>query len=284
MLLGVKHFPSISCKKQILLKLDAMHTVKPTHYSPKLPTTNVVLTVRCHWDIFTAKKIMQKRITTTFLLAMGTLCATAQNCKNYLLLQNNKRVEMTVYNRKGKEDGKQVWMISNVKNAGKTTTATINTEFFSGKGKSINKSTSQVQCNGGSLQMSMKLMMGEAQLKQMNNATAKASGEFIDYPANIKEGDNLPDGNMQIDYTMEGGMTASIEISVTGRSVGGKESITSPAGTWECYKITSNQKIISKVAGIGIPIKMEVTEWYAPGVGVIKTESKYGSTLITAIQ
>ncbi len=227
---------------------------------------------------------MQKIIAAIALLVIASLPAQAQNCKNYLLLQNNKRVEMTVYNRKGKEDGKQVWLVSNVKNVGKTTTATLNTEFFTGKGKSINKSESQVQCSGGSLQMSMKLMMGEAQQKQMNNATVKAKGEFIDYPATIKEGDKLPDGNMQMDYTMEGGMAASIEIIITERSVGGKEPITSPAGTWECFKITSHQKIISKIAGMGIPFKTDVTEWYAPGVGVIKTESKYGSTLITAIE
>lgn len=227
---------------------------------------------------------MKKTIGAIALLIMVGLLAQAQNCKNYLLLQNNKRVEMTVYNRKGKEDGKQVWMVSNVKNAGKSTIATLNTEFFNGKGKSINKSESQIQCSGGSLQMSMKLMMSEAQLRQMNNATAKASGEFLDYPSTVKEGDQLPDGNMKIDYTMESGMSASIEIIITERSVGGKESITSPAGTWECFKITSNQKIVSKIGGIGIPIKMELTEWYAPGVGVIKTESKYGSTLITAIE
>lgn len=227
---------------------------------------------------------MQKIIAAIALLIIASLPAQAQNCKNYLLLQNNKRVEMTVYNRKGKEDGKQVWLVSNVKNVGKTTTATLNTEFFNGKGKSINKSESQVQCSGGSLQMSMKLMMSEAQLKQMNNATVKAKGEFLDYPSTIKEGDKLPDGNMQMDYTMEGGMAASIEIIITERSVGGKESITSPAGTWDCFKITSNQKIISKIAGMGIPFKTDVTEWYAPGVGVIKTESKYGSTLITGIQ
>lgn len=227
---------------------------------------------------------MQKIIAAIALLVIAGLPAQAQNCKNYLLLQNNKRVEMTVYNRKGKEDGKQVWLVSNAKTVGKTTTATLNAEFFNSKGKSITKSESQIQCNGGALQMSMKLMMSEAQLRQMDNATAKAKGEFLDYPVNVKEGDNLPDGNMQIDYTMQGGMAASIEITITNRQVGSKESITSPAGTWECFKITSNQKILSKVAGMGIPIKMDVTEWYAPGVGVIKTESKYGSTLITAIQ
>jgi hypothetical protein len=227
---------------------------------------------------------MKKIILISLLSITAFFDAGAQNCKDYLLLKNNRKVEMTIYSRKGKEDGKQIWNISNLKTSGKTTTATINSEFFDGKGKSINKAVNEVQCTGGALQMNLKMMLSEAQLKQMKNATATASGEFIEYPFGMKEGDALKDGNLKIDYTMDGGMKAAIELSITRRTVGGKESITSPAGSWECFKISSNQKIVSRIGGIGIPIKMDVTEWFAPGVGVIKTESKYGSTLITAIQ
>jgi hypothetical protein len=35
--------------------------------------------------------------------------------------------------------------------------------------------------------------------------------------------------------------------------------------------------------GVGIPMNFEPTEWYAPGFGIIKTESKSGGTAITAI-
>jgi hypothetical protein len=230
---------------------------------------------------FYEKNMRLSIITAVWLLA--TIGAEAQNCQNYLLLQNNKRVEMTVYNRKGKEDGKQVWQVSQLKKSGSTTTATVSSEFFDGKGKSINKATNEVQCTGNALKMNMKMMLSEAQLKQMKSATVNATGQYIDYPATLKEGDQLPDGNMTLNYTMDGGLNASVELSVTERKVGRKESVTSPAGNWDCFMITSVQKIVSKIGGMGIPIKMEVTEWYAPGVGVIKTQSKYGSTLITAI-
>ena len=227
---------------------------------------------------------MKKIFFVAAIAVTAVLNTNAQSCKDYLLLKNNRKVEMTIYSKKGKEDGKQVWNISNLKTSGKTTTATINSEFFDGKGKSINKAVNEVQCTGGALQMNLKMMLSEAQLKQMKNATATASGEFIEYPYGMKEGDALKDGSLKIDYTMDGGMKAAIELSITNRIVGGKESITSPAGTWDCLKISSNQKIVSCIGGIGIPIKMDVTEWFAPGVGVIKTESKYGSTLITSIQ
>jgi hypothetical protein len=227
---------------------------------------------------------MKKIILAAAIAVAAFFDAAAQSCKDYLLLKNNRKVEMTIYSKRGKEDGKQVWNVSNLKTSGKTTTATINSEFFDGKGKSINKAVNEVQCTGGALQMNLKMMLSEAQLKQMNNATATATGEFLEYPASIKEGDVLKDGSLKIDYNMDGGMKASMELTITERTVGSKESITSPAGTWECFKITSNQKIVSKIGGIGIPMKMSVTEWFAPGAGVIKTESKFGSTLITSIQ
>lgn len=48
------------------------------------------------------------------LLALG---AAAQQC-NYYFLQNNKTVEMTIYNRKGDPNGKQIYTVSEVKNGG----------------------------------------------------------------------------------------------------------------------------------------------------------------------
>lgn len=218
------------------------------------------------------------------LLSFGT-ASFAQNCKNYLLLQNNKKLEVTIYNKKGKENGKQVWNISDVKSQGNATTATVKSEFFNKNGKSLNQAVNQIKCTGGMLQMNMKMMLNEDQVKSWGEkAEVKATGEFLDYPATLHEGDHLPDGNLKMDIKTEQGMNVSVELEVTNRLVNGKESVTSPAGTWECFKIASNQKIISRIAGIGIPIKMDVTEWFAPGVGVIKTESKYGSTLLTSIQ
>jgi hypothetical protein len=70
---------------------------------------------------------------------------------------------------------------------------------------------------------------------------------------------------------------------MTKRKVTGKESLTTPAGTWDCFTITYHSKMIFKM-GIGIPMNSDVTEWYAPGFGVVKTESNGGSTLITSVK
>jgi len=191
---------------------------------------------------------------------------------------------MTISNKNGKESGKITYVVSDSKKSGSITTATINSEFIDAKGKSITKATNNVKCENGVMQMNMKTFIPAVQQEQMKSGTANASDVYLEYPANMSVGDQLKDGQFNMDYESAGGLKSSIEISITDRKVEGKETVTTPAGTWECYKITAENKIVSKIAGIGIPIRMSVTEWYAPGFGVVKTESKTGKTEITAIR
>lgn len=218
----------------------------------------------------------------TMLLLSGNLFS--QDCANYYYLQNNKTIEMTISNKNGKESGKMTYIVSDSKKSGSSVTATINSEFVDVKGKTITKATNNVKCENGVMQMNMKTFIPAAQMEQMKSGTATATDVYLEYPANMNVGDQLKDGQFNMDYESTSGLKSSIEISIMERKVEGKESVTTPAGTWECYKVTSQNKIVSKIAGIGIPIRMSVTEWYAPGFGVVKTESKTGKTEITSIK
>lgn len=206
----------------------------------------------------------------------------AQDCRNFYYFQNNKQVELTISNKKGKETGKNIYTISNVQQSGGTTSATIHSEFFSDKGKSISQSTNNIKCNGGVLQMDMR-MFANGDHQQSATATGSSDASFLEYPAGMKEGDVLKDGDFKMDVDQNGKMSSSMEITISERKVEAKESVTTPAGTWECFRISYKSKIVTKVAGIGIPIKASVTEWYAPGFGVVKTESNFGKTEVTAI-
>ena len=216
-----------------------------------------------------------------FLFFSGNIFS--QDCSNYYFLQNSKTIEMTISNNKGKESGKMTYVISDSKKNGSSITATINSEFVDTKGKTITKATNNVKCENGVMQMNMKTFIPPAQMEQMKSGEAKATDVYLEYPANMKVGDQLKDGQFNMDYESNG-LKSSIEISITERKVEGKESVTTPAGTWECFKISAKNKIVSKVAGIGFPIKMDVNEWFAPGFGIVKTESKSGKTEITSIK
>jgi hypothetical protein len=190
---------------------------------------------------------------------------------------------MTISNNKGKESGKMIYKISDSKKSGSSVSATVSAEFIDTKGKTGMQSTNKVQCVNGVMQMDMKFLIPAGQ-QQTQTGSASASDVYLEYPANMKVGDQLKDGHLAMDAESQGGIKSSVEIDITDRKVDGKESVTTPAGTWECYKITSKNKITSRIAGIGIPIKMDVTEWFAPAFGIVKTESKTGKTEITSIK
>ncbi|HWC54910.1 MAG TPA: hypothetical protein VG676_15095 [Chitinophagaceae bacterium] len=221
----------------------------------------------------------------SFIPALLLLCINSfsQNCSDFYYLQKNKIVEMTITNKKSKEVGKITYTVSNVQQSGGTVSSTVNSEFVDDKGKSISKATNNIRCTGGIIMMDMKMFIPSGQQEQMGNVSATGQESYLEYPSNMKEGDVLKDGQFGMDFKMQSGIGAHINVDITKRKVQGKESITTPAGTWDCFKITYHSKVVIKI-GIGIPANADVTEWYAPGFGVVKTESNSGVTEITSVK
>lgn len=225
-----------------------------------------------------------KKISLLALLAcVFAIPGMAQDCKTYYYLQNNKTIEMTFYNKKGDETGKQVYTVTDVKNGGGTTTGQLSSEMFDKKGKSFAKAKGTIQCKGGVMMVDMKMSLPAAQQEQFGTTDAKADNIYMEYPASMNIGDQLKDATMDMEIENKG-MKQSVSMVVNNRKVEGKESVTTPAGTWECYKISYKSKITIRTMGIGIPVNIEGTEWFAPRFGIVKTQSKHGGTAITSIK
>lgn len=217
------------------------------------------------------------------LACVITINGYSQDCKSYYFLQNNKTIEMSIYNKKGEENGKQVYTVSDVQHSGSSVTATLNTEMFDKKGKTIAKGKGIIQCNSGAMMVDLKMNLPAAQQEQFNSADAKADNIYMEYPPSMKVGDQLKDATMNVEIDNKG-MKQSVNMVVSERKVMAQEKVTTTAGSWDCYKITYKSRMSIKTMGIGIPVTLEGTEWFAPSFGVVKTESKHGGTAITAIK
>lgn len=190
---------------------------------------------------------------------------------------------MTITNKKGKDVGRNVYTITNVQRSGNTVTSTVNSEFISSNGKSVAKATNVIKCTNGIIMMDLKMFIPSSQQEQMGNVSSGGGEAYLEYPANIKEGDVLKDGQFSMDYKTSTGLNGHITVDITNRKVEGKETVTTAAGTWDCFRITYHSKVVIKMI-VGIPMNADVTEWYAPGFGVVKTESNSGKTEITAVK
>jgi len=234
-----------------------------------------------------------------FFLAFAVLgTAQAQDCNQFLLLQKDKTVEITNYDKKGQPNGKQVYTVKDVSSSGGTVTGTVNSEQFDKNSNSKAKATSTIQCSGGEFRLDMKLMLPQQQAEKYGDAEVNAKSSFLSYPGTMKVGDAPPDGSFTMDLSHSGGgpgapgappagppgFKQSLTMTISDRKVIAQESVTTTAGTWNCFKITYRCKVGVKTGPFSIPANIDITEWYAPGFGVIKTESKYGSTAITSIK
>ncbi|MEO7265642.1 MAG: hypothetical protein ABIW38_12045 [Ferruginibacter sp.] len=212
---------------------------------------------------------------------MGTNHGKAQSC-NYYYLQNNKTVEITIFDKKQRMSGKLIYKVSDVKKSGASVSSKVNSEILDKNGKLIGSGASTMQCSNGILKVDMKMMV-PVESQSMYTADATGVSSYIEYPVSLSVGDKLPDANFSMDMNMNTGIKGHVDIDVTERMVIAKESITTPAGTWDAYKITSKQKMLIRM-DIGIPRRDEVTEWYVPNFGVVKTQSKAGGTELTSIK
>jgi hypothetical protein len=220
------------------------------------------------------------------LLLGAVVCSLAtysQDCNGYYFLQNNKTVEMAIYDKKGEQSGKQVYSVTNASTSGNETTADLKSEMFNKKGKSMATSQAKVKCNGGVMMMDMKMSMPQQPGAPSNNTDVKAENIYIEYPNDMNVGDDLKNASMHMDID-NNGMKQSIDMEVFDRKVEAKEKITTPAGSWDCYKISFKSNFRMKTMGIGVPMKIEGIEYFAPGFGIVKTQSKHGGTEIVAVR
>jgi hypothetical protein len=221
-----------------------------------------------------------------FLTAIGMY---AQDCKGFYYLDNSE-VQMTMYDRKAKESGKVTYKISDVAKSGATTTANFTSEVVDEKGKSLSKGAGKYKCTGGVMLIDARLSLPQENMAAYKNMEVKADEAFIEYPSNLNAGQSLKDVDFTMSVWNQGAKFADISFKQANRKVEGKESVTSPAGTWECWKISFEGQFKAGIGPIAIPFNFKGTEWFAAGFGIVKTETYTkngklaGSTLITSVK
>ncbi|MER3499560.1 MAG: hypothetical protein C4308_13500 [Chitinophagaceae bacterium] len=204
-------------------------------------------------------------------LFVNLLCF-AQDCKGYYYLTNGE-VQLTIFDKKGKESGKLTYTISNSTKTGSVFTADFGSVFVNEKGKVLSEGKGKIKCTGSVLMVDARMSIPQEQLTAFKDMDVKTTESFIEYPAKIKEGDKLKDVNFTMEVYNKGNLFSTVNFNEVNRQVIGKETITTPAGNWECFKISYESTSKSQMGPIGITMNLKITEWFAPGFGVVKSET-----------
>lgn len=227
---------------------------------------------------------MKKIIVLTTMFLFATLITTAQDCKFYLPKIQGAQIEYKSYDGKDKLTGSTIQSIKEIKESGGSYTAWIETKSFDKKGKETGSNEYSVKCENGTYSIDMKSFMDAQTMAAYEDMDVKVNSDNLEIPANLKVGDELKDGKLEISVYSEGMKIMSMTTDITQRKVEAKEEITTDAGTFSCYKITYTMTVKTMFS-----VRMEASEWIAEDVGTVKSETyskgkTMGYTLLTGIK
>lgn len=209
-----------------------------------------------------------KTLISAILLLWAMENAWAQDCLVSSYFKKNSKLEFRTTDEGGKLQTRVEYEVIETKSTGNHVEAVVKSTVFDKKEKQLSTADVVYQCTGSEFRMNMRSYVPAQQTQGMKDMQVKADDSYLIFPRNMTTGSRLPDGNFHLETSMNGMKIMSLNLSVTDRQVVGKESVTTPAGTYDCLKITTRQQMKSVMS-----FDYETTEWYAPSNGiVVKTE------------
>jgi hypothetical protein len=211
---------------------------------------------------------MKKSLFSFIILGFLGAGIYAQDCPMYYPDQVNTQMEYKQYDKKGSLSGSSIQKILDVKKAAGSIAVKISSESFDAKGKSLGSMELTTRCENGVYYIDMKNLLSPQTMESYKDMEMKIEGGNLEIPSSMKAGDILKNGDMKIAFSSSGMTMMNMTFSLSNRKVESVESVTTPAGTFECYKITFD--VATKMM---INVKTKGAEWYAKGVGLVKSET-----------
>jgi len=212
---------------------------------------------------------MKNKITTILCGFLFVLTIKAQdNCSTYYPLEEGATFQYTNYNKKGKEEGKVDYTVADVNNNGSITSATMKMKYQDEKGDELFSSEYEFSCEGNAVKIDFQSLISEQMLTQFKDMEMEVTGTDIELPNSLSVGQELADANVAIKISMSG-INMNMNVETVNRKVEKKETITTPAGTFDCYVIYSETKSKMMMANKTFPNRL----WLSEGVGMVKQES-----------
>ncbi|NIK91575.1 DUF3108 domain-containing protein [Mangrovimonas sp. CR14] len=194
----------------------------------------------------------------------------SQNCEGYHPMKKGVEFETKSYDKKNRLESTTKNVITQVTNKGGQTVAVVHAVTTDSKGEETVNANYEMICDGDKITVDTITLLKEklsSSLSESNSdAEAKVSGTNAAMPNNLSVGQELPDSTMEMEI-QSGSLKMDFGVKSFNKKVVGEETITVPAGTFDCVIITENSET-----------KMMITKkgtnkiWYAKGVGMVKQE------------
>ncbi len=208
-----------------------------------------------------------KRICFAVGLSLSTIGIYPQSCNSFYYFQRDRVFEKTVYDAKNKVTAVQEYRLLDLHEQDGKITALVQAETAK-NGKDPEYVTGLYICDGTGLRISM-------------GKTPNGQEAFVDYPNNPKSDQGLATGIEFETETKIAGKAVKVNCIIGNRKIlSDNETVTTSLGSWHCIKTGYDLELRSKIIGIGISVNVYVTEWFSPGLGIVRTDVYRGDKLM----
>jgi len=212
---------------------------------------------------------MRLFVITFFSLFMLVSSSAQSDCSVFFPFKKGAKMEYATYDKKGKLEStteNTILLLRDTPNGG--VEAEVTTVVRNKRGKEQYTGEYTVNCEDGVLKVDVTSMLNPGMLESFSGMEVSIDGDFLTLPNELKSGQELPDATTSIAAGTNGINIINMDIEVKDRKVEDITSVTTPAGTYDCYKISQRTEV-----DMMINRTFSSVEYYAEGVGVVRSET-----------
>ena len=203
-----------------------------------------------------------------FFLFLGAALYAQSDCSMFYPFKEGVKLEYTYFDKKDRLESRAQSTIKMVKTLPNGVEAAITNTLYDKKDKEQFSGEYLVRCEDGVIKMDASSMLNPAMRQSFSNMEVTIEGEDLTIPRKLEVGKQLPDASTNIKAGTGGINIVNMTVNITERKVIGQETISTPAGTFNCYKLTQTTDVKMMLGK-----SFTSVEYYAEGVGVVRSET-----------
>jgi hypothetical protein len=214
-------------------------------------------------------------LTSSFTFLAKEQSGGSDVCETYFPIKKGTQLTYENLDAKNKLVGTDFMTLTDLIEADGMTTMKIHASSKDEKGELVYESDFEAFCKNGVFTVSMESMMSAETMQAYKDMDVKVTQTEVMYPNNMAVGMTLPDASMNLKISMDGMQIMSMDFKITDRKIEAVESITTAAGTFECFKLTES----TNMKAMMMDRTYKTTNWLSKKVGNVRTETYYKDKL-----
>jgi hypothetical protein len=131
-----------------------------------------------------------------------------------------------------------------------------------------------IGCKDGKMILDKEVLSDPDNLTLFEDKEFSFDGKNIHYPNNVKPGDTIRDALHSINVSTGPVSLSTINTSLVARKVEAHETISTPAGNFDAFRISYTQELTRGSEDLKFTTRKYMVEYVVPGLGVVRSEER----------